>query len=249
MSKIKRILSSLAFLKKGFIYCKNNKIIWKYILIAIFFNLIAIIFSVIFIGSLLNFIFNLFITYTNIEITSGWYMFIGFILFLPAITLAFVLFGLISSIANAPVYGHLSGFIIKDLYKNKSIVDKTFVQDIMASIKFEVKKVLLSILIVLITLPVNLIPVIGTFIYFLINGLQIIVFAGLDMMEPILSRGNYSFRLKIKFIFNKPFDFWPYLLITGFLYNVPVLNIFLIPIFMVGSTLMYMSSGVNPDDT
>lgn len=127
--------------------------------------------------------------------------------------------------------------IYKEVYKEE-IVHRTFSEDLVASLKYELKKLVIVLGIAILSFFLNLIPVVGNALYAILNTFQIIVITGLDSFEPSLVKLNLRFRDKVKEIVKRPKELWVFLFVIGILGNIPILNILLIPINIIAATFV-----------
>ncbi len=142
-----------------------------------------------------------------------------------------------SSLINQIVYTQMIPRIYKEVYKEE-LPHRTFTEDFVASLKYEFKKLIVILLIAILSFFLNLIPGIGNALYLILNTFQIIVITGLDSFEPSLIKLNLRFRDKLKEIVKRPRELWVFLLVIGFLGNIPLVNILLIPINIIASTFV-----------
>lgn len=232
-----QMTNPLLFLTKGMKYIRENKWIWKYIFIAIGVGLILFIILSIVIASTITWILNYTFAQLGVSAVGVWESVILIIVYVISFVLAGRLFLSLNNIVNAPVYGQMAE---EFLHRNnvKAIREYSLIKDILRSIFFELKKIFLVLLLLVLMLLLNIIPVLGQILTIVFAIFQIILFAGLDFFDPYLSRKNYRFRSKVKFVLGKPYKHYPFLLIAGFITSLPVFNIIFLPTFIVSGLLL-----------
>jgi uncharacterized protein involved in cysteine biosynthesis len=209
-----------------------------YILISVVFNIIIFVLLIYIFVLLLDTVTDNFQHFLNIENTNSYFdISVQLIQIIIGIVVSAFLFPTLSTVANSFVYDFLSERVLKDnnIYPKS---DKNFIQVSLNAVTFELKKMLIAIILLLLTFLLNLIPVIGSVLSILITYINIILLNGLDSLNAPLSTQDYIFREKMKFITINP-STWGYLFITANLNGIPVLNIVTIPISIVASSLVY----------
>ncbi|MEI6728388.1 MAG: EI24 domain-containing protein [bacterium] len=229
------IQNSLSAWPAGFKYILKNRWIQKYIGLAVVFNFIVFLILIAFSGWLSIFATNFIKNSLGTNLDGFFFLLANFLLWLVLIFFVLQSFSSISSIVNAPIYNLLTAKIIEKELPNIRFPNTNFVLDIFHALAFELKKLALSAVITLILIFINLVPILGSIAYLLIITLQIIFLTGLDAFEPFHSLKKYTFRKRLKVIFKEKYKFWPFLLISGILGNIPFLNIFLTPVSIVGA--------------
>lgn len=241
MSAIPEILVSIKAIPTALIYVKNNPWVWKFVLIAIALNLVVFLLSVAgawwVAQTLLNWLISLF----NLQSQGLWSWLINVVALLIGVVLSVIGFSILSSIANAPVYGALVDKLVrKEIAVNEDEYDIPIIKSLSLTLKFELKKLVLMIGFFLISLGLNLIPIIGQIAFVFLNLLQLVIFTGLDLLEPILLPKNLGFRQKIQLLSKKPPTYWPFWVIAGVGISIPILNILIMPIANIASILLYL---------
>jgi uncharacterized protein involved in cysteine biosynthesis len=150
------------------------------------------------------------------------------------------LFITISSIVNAPIIGDLADRLVTKRSGLK-MMDMSPFKLVLYSIRFELSKLSLQLVILLFTSLLNLIPGIGSIIFIAINLVSLILFSGLDISEPILMRLNEDFFGKIKFVVSHP-GLWPALLVSGILNTIPVVNLIMLPLNLCAGIMLVIST-------
>jgi|GEM_PF-2720336 len=228
---------SLKCLWNGLLYIKDNDWTWKYIAAAILVNIVVTLFSVIIAFLVLRGVFS---WLQGVVGLSGVFLNIFFFLvsIIAALIFTGVIFKSISNIINSIFY---SPMVAKLLAKKGYVPEREVgvVEDLQRSIIFEIKKFIVMGVIGLLSSILHIIPIIGSVIFVLLNTIQVVLIGGVDSFEPTLALQKLKFREKLKLVLLTPDISWPFLLVTGFINSVPVLNIVTIPISMVGATLLF----------
>lgn len=120
-----------------------------------------------------------------------------------------------------------NGFSMKDLIK------------ILRGIREEAKKICFTIIIFIVLLPLNLVPIIGQILYFLLNSIVIAIFLGLEFFSYSLDRKDYSFMQKLFFIKNNFFDVLGVGISAWILLLIPVINFSILPLAAIGATICF----------
>jgi uncharacterized protein involved in cysteine biosynthesis len=232
---------SLRSLFSGFHYVGKNSWTWKFIIGAIIVNIIVF-------GLVFYFIFLEFnsgveslVELARLDLSTVVGSIVKVLLGILSFVISTFLFINISNIINAPIYGQLAEDYI---VKNSTIRIRQFTvfEEITRSIGFEFKKVILMILLFIISLLLNLIPVVGSVLFVIFGFFQLIVFAGLDLFDPYLAKLNLSFRGKLKYIIKNPPKYYPFLFLAGFILTLPVINIFVFPFFVISGLRLVLAS-------
>lgn len=168
---------------------------------------------------------------------------IGELLGLLLAVLLFVLTGFVlvqfGAILGAPWYGKLSEQLEHLRLGKVSLIEVGFLRDIWRAILFEVKKLLLAIVVGLPLLLLNFFPGIGT----LISTVGGIVLAAtivcLDFLDAPLERRRLDFREKLSAIFRSLPASAGFALICLVLISIPLLNLLTIPLCVAAGTLFF----------
>lgn len=221
-------------------FIKANHWVWRYIYSAIAINIIVFCITLLSTVVLVRGIANYFITLFTIQNTFILAV-VSFIVFVFSFYLASFLFTSLSTIVSAPLYGDLTDRIIKNHFH---IIDTSkeisWYESIRLALLFEGKKIISQLLLFPLII-LNLIPFVGQIIYTLCLLLQIIVFAGLDIFEPIFVYHSLSFRSKAQLIFKHKATYWPFLLVTSLLVSIPIVNILILPFAQITAIFLYSS--------
>jgi uncharacterized protein involved in cysteine biosynthesis len=203
------------------------------------FTLILIIGLVFFTGnSLYSFLENLF----SIDFFTAVDIVFDILFIIVGIYLTTILFSTISSIFNSPAYDQITELVLDrigvDDYNTNYGRWDFFIQ-MFISLKFEIKKIFLTIILFLLSVVVNILPGIGQLFSALFTYLSIILLNGMDILDPALDRQIDKFRNKVKFIIKNP-GIWPFIFISSNLNAIPVLNIITIPISIIISAQLFV---------
>lgn len=232
------IKNSISAWSKGLEYILKNKWTQKYISFAIFLNFLVFI-VLVFTSGWLSILITKFIqTYITNTSDNFFLVVISTVIWLILVFFILQTYSSVASIVNAPIYSILTEKIIKKEFPEIDFSSSNFVVDIFRALVFELKKLILGIAITTSLMFMNVLPIIGFILYLIISALQLIMFTGLDALEPFHSLKNYSFRKRLKEIFNNKYRYWPFLFISGILGSIPFVNIFLIPVSVVGGSIL-----------
>ncbi|MEM9272963.1 MAG: EI24 domain-containing protein [Cyanobacteria bacterium P01_F01_bin.143] len=160
--------------------------------------------------------------------------------FLLTITL-FVATGFILTqfgvLLGAPWYGELSEKLEKIRTGNVEIIEVSLAKDLSRAILYELKKIVLMIIVGIPLSIMNLFPGIGTLIvaagWFSLTTAII----GLDFMDSALERRRLKFRRKLKLMINNLPASASFALVCFFLISIPLINLFTIPLCVASGTL------------
>lgn len=173
----------------------------------------------------------------------GWLLrFLLTLVLLIVIGLIFVQFG---TIFGAPWYGKLSEQLEQICTNNIEVVEVGIFRDIGRALLFELKKLLLVIVIGLPLLLVNLLPGLGT----IISSTGGLILTGtivcLDFFDSPLERRRFSFRTKLGIIAKTLPASAGFSIVCLGLIAIPLLNLITIP-FCVGSGTLFICDRILP---
>ncbi len=156
---------------------------------------------------------------------------------------AYFIFINLSLTVGSPFYGYLAEAtfkILKFKYEDETPNTLSYIlYDIRRSLSFELKKLILTFLLFALSFPINAIPVIGVFVFIIVNLLFNIFVTALDFFDCGLERIRPKFRWKAKFILkNYPYTF-TFGLIAFLLVTIPFVNLFAMPFLVVASAKLY----------
>lgn len=242
MSKIFHLQKSFKALPNGFTYSLKNRWVWKYILLAMLVNLISLILVVALLTGGFYTIFYSILNWQNWDIDPVFHVFVIFLFVFISLAIGIFLFSFISSVANSPVYSNLIEKVIERELGGMlpEMRERNFFEDMLYTVSFEIKKLVLAFFIFILSSLLNLIPGIGSIVFVVFNVAQVSIYSGLDMFEPIWVKQDSKFRHKIWELLKNPVKYWPFTFTSGSLNAIPVVNIFTIPISTIGAILLYV---------
>lgn len=240
--------------KAAFLIVRNPRY-WKYIFLSILVNflvliVVGIIFALLSVGltsgaislldnynSMDNAILEAIVQYDQIA-----YFTFGIIFFVVGLFVGIVLFNSIASIVNAPIYDALTErtlneYHIEEIQNYHGKFEDVY--NLWTSLGFEMKKIILSIIFFLISSLLNLIPVVGNGLFVFLNFINLVITSGIGTFDPALSRSHTKFRTKIYFVVENP-AVWPFVIVSGIINAIPIVNFLTIPLTIVASTMIYV---------
>lgn len=138
---------------------------------------------------------------------------------------------------GAPWYGQLSEQLEKIRTGNVEIIEVSLARDLGRAILYELKKIVLTIIVGIPLLIINLFPGIGTLIvtagWFSLTTTII----GLDFMDSALERRRLKFRRKLNLVIKTFPASASFALVCFFLISIPLVNLFTIPLCVASGTL------------
>lgn len=235
MADTTSIRNSLFSIFTGLKYINSHPKLYKYILIPIAVNILIFFVFIV----LLFWVFNSVFQKIGPEGNGFFEVVVKILILIISVLISIYTFNTISGIVNGPFYDSL----IENIFSSEGleIQETPFLLDIQKSIKSETKKLLLSILLFLISLIVGLIPVLGQILFAFVNFVGFLIFNGLSLYDPMWNRSSFKFKRRIETILKNPTTYWPNILLSGFLTNIPLLNLITLPYAITGSILHEMS--------
>lgn len=238
-SPAKDFFASTTALFQAIIYTVTNRWIWKYIFAAILINIIIFVsiasLFYFFVDYVLDYIFN-FLT------VDTWVKKFGFLLqiiiWLPGLFLFGFIFNTLSAILNSPIYSSLTEKVIEKEFGPDTLTNSSILNNILDTVRFELKKICLILIFFFSTSILNLVPFVGSIIFILVNWLLVSILFGLDIFDPYHGLKNFSFRRRLLEFSKRPFLYFPYSLGSVILSSIPLLNIFITPVSIVGAALI-----------
>lgn len=232
----------------------NNRNLWQYLIIPILINLIVGISAYILLLRPSLSLFNqvtssLLVTIENyLNTLPQWLSFLIYVVsFLTVVTkallfvLIFIVLGLVitqfGSILGAPWYGKLSEKLEIIKTNKLEIIELNIFHDIGRAILFELKKILLIIIISIPLLLLNLLPTVGNLLSLLGSLILTIVIICLDFFDAILERKRLKFRQKLKFVIQGFPSTLGFGIVCLGLITIPLFNLIIIPICVSAGTL------------
>jgi len=236
-SIIKSCLQSLGAIFTGVKFFLQTPLVWSYVFVAVLLNILSVILTVLIVVFGLTLTVNFIVTALQVSVAPAVAMIVYVLIILLGILVAALLFNILSSIVTAPIYGKLAEVMTIREFGEHLGPSQSVWQELILSISFQAKKSVLIFGFLLLSLPLNLIPSIGQVAFLLINLTQLVLITGLDLYEPILNRQKLNFRGKLAYILARPTELWPFLLISGLVCSIPIINILTIPICTVAAIL------------
>lgn len=189
----------------------------------------------------------------GVAILGGLVTVVGWILGVLALAIALLLTGIIllqfGVILGAPWYGQLSERLEKMRRGTVETVEVGLVRDLARALLFEVKKIVLVILLAIAFLVVGWVPVVGP----LVSSLGGLVTAGtivcLDFFDGPLERRRLSFRQKLAQVYGAFPGSGGFALVCLVLISVPLLNLVTIPLCVMAGTLFVCDRILPPPPT
>ncbi len=140
-------------------------------------------------------------------------------------------------ILGAPWYGQLSEKLEEIRRGKVTNIEIGIVRDISRAILYEIKKLLLGIVVGIGLFLINFVPIIGTLITS-IGGITLTAtIICLDFFDSVLERRKFTFRDKLKIVFSSLPASGSFSLIALGLISIPLLNLVTIPICVASGTL------------
>jgi len=142
------------------------------------------------------------------------------------------------SILGSPWYGKLSEKIEIIELGELELIEVNVIQDILRAILFELKKIVLMIIVAIPLFLLNFVPSIGNLIS-LIGGFSLtIVIICLDFFDAMLERKRLKFREKLKFVFARFPASAGFGIVCLGLISIPLLNLIIVPLCVSAGTLL-----------
>lgn len=149
-----------------------------------------------------------------------------------------ILFPTVSIIVSSPIYDRMVGTLFAHLDfaegKHSGVFDS-----IIDSLVFAGKKIVVSLVFIVLSFVINLIPILGQIAYILGLFGNVIVLNGIDTFIPSFDRDQKRFRGVLKYVFTNP-ALWPFLFIAGSVNAIPIVNLVTIPISVLAGVFIYV---------
>ncbi|YAI81333.1 MAG: EI24 domain-containing protein [cyanobacterium endosymbiont of Rhopalodia sterrenbergii] len=140
-------------------------------------------------------------------------------------------------ILGAPWYGKLSEKLEKLRTGTVDIIEVGTISDIWRAILFELKKLVLVILMALPLFLFNFVPVVGTLLSTIVGITVTTIIICLDFFDAILERRRLRFRQKLQIVWKSLPGSAGFALVCFFLISIPLVNLLTIPFCVGGGTL------------
>ncbi len=176
----------------------------------------------------LNFLSYLFVFLLN---------FLQIMLFVGVFVITGIAIAQFGVLLGAPWYGKLSEQIEKLCTGRVKIVEVNLVQELGRAVLYELKKIVLMILAVIVFGTISLLPVLGTTIFTVGWFLLTTTIIGLDFLDSSLERRRLSFRRKLKILYSNLPASGSFALACLVLITVPLLNLLTIPLCVAAGTI------------
>lgn len=241
MNKLSNTISSFTYLPKAFTYLLSRPKLYPYLALPLFLNLIlTTLLSVIIFNALSGFITSL-LSFNILTSIS----YIDDIINVVSFVVTFIISAYLSLSLAIIIQAPFNGMIAEKIFEEKGVSDnvnlsvlKMIIYDIKRSIKYEIQKLLLTASILMLTLLLNLIPVIGNILFVMINSISAYIFNLVDVFDPAYSRFDYSLKTKIVQSIKSIERTAGIGIPLYFVINIPIVNFLLLPIVFTGSALM-----------
>ena len=232
----------------------QNRHFWQYLIIPIVVNIIVGITSyVLLLRPSLNW-FNqttnnlLLIVENKLDSLPEWLSFlvsiVSIIVTLGKVFLFIIIFVILGfiivqfgGILGAPWYGKLSEKIEVFKTDKLELIELNIFHDITRAILFELKKIVLILVVTIPLLLLNLVPTVGNLVYLLGTFSLTITIVCLDFFDATLERRRLKFRQKVKFVMGGIPATIGFGLVCLGLITIPLLNLVAIPICVSAGTL------------
>lgn len=242
MNQTLSLSKSITALFEGLRYTLRHRWVRTYITTAILFNILIFIVGVYLLSAVFSTLVVRIIQLAGMEQYIHGITLSEVLAFVLAVVVGIVAFPSLSSIVNAPVYNALTERMLQEQDKETPGVRKNsgrgVVGEISNAIVLEIKKLGLILSIFVLSLVLNILPVVGQILFVLLNGLQLILITGVDLFEPLIAHKRISFRQKVGNLLSHP-TYWPFLLLAATISTIPVLNIVTLPIAIVSTIRVF----------
>lgn len=229
---------------------RRHPTLWKYIIVPIFLNVLA---GVTLYASLLAAGFRA--IDGLIAGLSEWMVFLAWVLRLLLIVALLITTGFVlvrfGVVIGSPFYSRLSERLEEQLsgvaFDAPPPTVGNVVRDIARALLFELKKLLLALMIGAPTLLLNLIPVVGSFLA-TVGGVALgATISCLDFFDPPLERRRLRFRDKLGYIRQGLPATAGFGLVCLGLVSIPLLNLFAVPLCIAAGTLFFCDTSITRD--
>lgn len=138
---------------------------------------------------------------------------------------------------GAPWYGQLSEQLEKLRTGKVELIELNIVSDLSRAILYELKKLVLIIIIGIPLLAINLFPGVGTLISSIASLTLTTTIVCMDFLDSCLERRRLKFRQKLKVVFKSLPASGSFGLVCLGLISIPLVNLFTIPLCVASGTL------------
>lgn len=243
MRKITSAIKSITSLLNGFVFIFSHPQLWLFSIVPIVINTIVYITVVIGIISLgdnfidSNLLNKLPASYVFLE-----YVF-GVLWLMLGLLISYIIFINLALTLGSPFYGYIAEYTMK--YYGLKFPNQTenwlqqAVFDLKRAISFESKKILLGVIVLLVSLPINAIPFIGSILYVLLNLVFNSSMTALDFYDCALERFQFPFRKKLNYIKANYYSTIPFGFVAFTLTSIPIINLLVMPALVVAAIINY----------
>ena len=237
--------AGLKSLREGLSFLKNQKSLWVYAILPTIINVILLFISIYLV---IHFIPGLFswitskISFLNIDTASLWFKLlipiiwlVKLILFLVFLMFALITCFVVGMIISGPFNDLLSEKTEMLIVGKENVIQTPLIKSIIRSVIVETQKALAFIALPLLMFVLNLIPVVGIFVYFVLLNIFAMFDLGFAYLDYPMSRRNWKFSQRIQFVWkNKQAVF-----VLGSIILIPFLAYFINSILVVSGTILF----------
>lgn len=236
------LLAGATYPFRALVVINQHRRLWSYILVPILVNIVV---------GILVYAGMLFAGFQAIDNllagTPEWATLLAVVLRVVLVVALFMTTGFVllrfGVVLGAPWYGQLSErlehIFVEEKIKPHKTTAATILRDIWEALSFELKKLLLLVVLAVPLLLLNLLPVLGSLlssIGWIALGATIV---SLDFLDPALARRRLSFRQKLATIRRSMPASIGFSLVCLALISVPFLNLLAIPLCVTAGTLFF----------
>jgi CysZ protein len=241
-----RFLDGVLFYLRGFVFLARHRRLWPYAILPFLINMVIVVAA-----AVVLFLFLPDISGLIWDPPAAWYLWLLYVPYVVllgflVLLLSYILFFMIlPGIVAPPFKGKLTRYT-REILKETSVHPVGgFYVDVVEPTILEIRKGLRLLFITVILLPLNLIPVVGNLAYLGIMSYFTWMHFALNYLEyPIDSESTHTpLEKKRRYVRSRR---WP-ALGFGFALSltclIPFVNFFLVPVGVVGATLLYQAYG------
>lgn len=240
MKIIKKWFCGFKYPYKGFLFIFTQPEISKIVSIQFLLNIIT--FIIVFSSS-----FYILVRWLNSIISYGniWYehiiYYFGIILGIAAIIIISVIFsGFLSGLIGGGLNSNLSEKTEEILKQQKNNIQVSFIEGLFRDIGFELKSLTLIIAVFLLLSLVNIIPIIGTIIFFVLTFIYSIFAISFKYLDYVMELRKFSFKKKLLTVWNSGPLFMGFGFSALLLFQIPIINLLMHSIGIISGTLLYL---------
>lgn len=117
--------------------------------------------------------------------------------------------------------------------------------ELVRSLKFEGVKIAIIVLVFALTFVLNFIPIVGSFLYAVINFSNVFFLNVLDLLDPCYSRIGMHTKQEIKTTFKNLPSYIGFGTLAYFVWGIPIVNFLLMPLLFTSATLTFVKVNQN----